>query len=84
MHPDGFSMHVCINAAHATVVGQPDKLARAMTAADVECADALYLCTFAVVPLGLHNVVRGRGTQEFSASPVKGKGKGGRRGRGSS
>ncbi len=84
MHPDGFSMHVCINAAHATVVGQPDKLARAMAAADVECAEALYFCTFAVVPLGLHNVVRGRGTQEFGASPAKGIGKGGRRGRGSS
>ena len=84
MQPDGFSMQVYINAAHATVVGQPEKLARVMIAADVECSEALYLCKFAVVPLGPLNVVRGHGTHEFSASPGKGKGKGGRRGRGSS
>ena len=82
LQQDGFTMHVYINASHPIVVGQPVKITTAMTAADIECGDALYFCVFSTVPLGPLHIVRGRGAQDFGHGI--GKGKGGKKGRGRS
>ncbi len=77
-------MRVFVNSAHALVVGQPGKIQTALTTADIECAEALYICYFSTVPLGTANTVRGRGTDKGlgKGKVPKGKGRGPSAGRG--
>ncbi len=52
----------------------------ALAEADIEGAEALYICYFKAVPLGNANVVRGRGTDKGTGKgkgkPSKGSGRG--------